>query len=125
MEWNMAAAGVRNRTNNGFEKMLVGINARSIDFAKLGRLFLMNSISNGKQKSVSKHWIQEATQPGEKPPSYYQDDPWFIPGGHYINISGGGTKELVSINDFHAAGNKGQYIRISPRKKISLSFVTE
>jgi len=65
------------RTNNGFEKMLIGVNARSIDFAKLGRLFLMNGMAGGKQ-IFSEHWVQEATQPEEKPASYYNNEQFMI-----------------------------------------------
>jgi len=100
-----------------FEKMLVGINARPIDFAKLGRLFLNNGCWNGKQ-IVSESWVEHATQPEEKPDSYYQDDPWFNSLGHYYKYFWWGDKRPGGKSDFHAAGNLGQYIYVSPQKKI-------
>jgi CubicO group peptidase (beta-lactamase class C family) len=40
----------------------LGINARAIDFAKIGRLFLNNGNWNGKQ-IISKIWVNESTRP--------------------------------------------------------------
>ena len=44
----------------GFEKMESGINARAIDFAKIGRLFLNNGRWQGEQV-ISEPWIAEST----------------------------------------------------------------
>ena len=47
---------------DGFEKMESGINARAIDFAKLGQLFLDNGRWNGKQV-ISTQWVTASTAP--------------------------------------------------------------
>lgn len=99
------------------EKMLVGVNARAIDFAKLGRLFLNNGKCEGKQ-IVSEHWVEEATQPEEKPSTYYDVDPWFVSDGHYYKYFWWGDRRANGRNDFHAVGNKGQYVYVSPQKNL-------
>src|SRR6266540_3017864 len=48
--------------SDGFEKMESGLNARAIDFAKLGQLFLDDGRWNGKQV-ISKQWVTESTSP--------------------------------------------------------------
>ena len=45
-----------------FEKMESGINARAIDFARFGLLFLHNGRWNG-QQVISKQWVKESTAP--------------------------------------------------------------
>src|SRR5512139_3832944 len=58
----------------GFEKMFAGINARAIDFAKLGRLYLNNGNWNGNQ-IVPADWTAVSTQDNglnpENDPVYY------------------------------------------------------
>ena len=61
---------------NGFEKMESGINARAIDFAKFGRLFLHNGNWDGVQV-VPAEWVAELPHLGGYCPSimsnYYYD----------------------------------------------------
>jgi CubicO group peptidase (beta-lactamase class C family) len=106
-----------NGGQDGLEKMESGINARTIDFAKFGRLMLNNGQWEGKQ-IVSQAWVEQATQPEEKPSSYYGDDPFFVSQGHYYKYFWWGDKRPGSESDFHAVGNKGQYIYISPQKRV-------
>jgi CubicO group peptidase (beta-lactamase class C family) len=102
---------------DSFEKMESGINARAIDFAKFGRLFLNQGHWQGKQ-IVSEAWVEQATQPEEKPSSYYQDDPFFVAQGHYYKYFWWGSKRPTGRNDFYGAGNKGQYVYVSPQKNL-------
>jgi CubicO group peptidase (beta-lactamase class C family) len=106
-----------NGDQNGLEKMESGINARSIDFAKFGRLMLNQGRWEGKQ-IVSPAWVEQATQPEEKPSSYYGDDPFFVSMGHYYKYFWWGDKRPGGLSDFHAVGNKGQYIYVSPQKRV-------
>jgi CubicO group peptidase (beta-lactamase class C family) len=106
-----------NGDQNGLEKMESGINARTIDFAKFGRLMLNNGQWEGKQ-IVSQAWVEQATQPEEKPASYYRDEPFFVSQGHYYKYFWWGDKRPGGESDFHAVGNKGQYIYISPQKRV-------
>jgi len=104
---------------SGFEKMESGINARAIDFAKFGRLFLHRGNWDGLQV-LPTSWVTESTQADASavPEDYYlnlESDPrlaiqykyfwWVLP------RSGG-------ENDFSAVGNHGQFIYISPQADL-------
>jgi CubicO group peptidase (beta-lactamase class C family) len=106
-----------NGDNDGLEKMESGINARAIDFAKFGRLMLNNGRWEGKQ-IVSQAWVEQATEAEQRPSSYYGDDPFFVSQGHYYKYFWWGDKRPGGKSDFHAVGNKGQYIYISPQKRV-------
>jgi CubicO group peptidase (beta-lactamase class C family) len=106
-----------NGDQNGLEKMESGINARTIDFAKFGRLMLNNGQWEGKQ-IVSQAWVDQATQPEEKPSSYYWGQPFFVSEGHYYKYFWWGGKRPGGKSDFCAVGNNGQYIYISPQKRV-------
>ena len=93
--------------SGGFEKMESGINARAIDFAKLGRLYLNQGSWNGQQLLPSA-WVQESTKDngliGEAPLSYgYM---WW------------GERCNPASHDFFAAGNFGQFVYVSPAKHL-------
>ena len=106
-----------NGGHDGLEKMESGINARAIDFAKFGRLMLNNGQWAGKQV-VSEAWVGQATQPEERPSSYYGGEPFFVSQGHYYKYFWWGDKRPGGKSDFYAQGNKGQYIYISPQKRV-------
>jgi CubicO group peptidase (beta-lactamase class C family) len=98
-----------------FEKMETGVNARAIDFAKFGALFLNGGNWQGKQV-ISKAWVDESTQPLYPPnyDDYYSEWYELLPGeGHYKYM----WYSLVSEDgsyDFAAEGDKGQFIYVSP-----------
>ncbi len=105
----------------GFEKMESGINARAIDFAKIGRLFLNNGRWEGEQV-ISEPWIAESTMDQGHPAEYY--DTSFGPeirdaaqGGYYQYMWYGLERE-GGANDFYAAGKYGQIIYISPQANL-------
>lgn len=79
------------------------MNARSMDFAKIGRLYLNKGNWNGKQ-IVSKKWVEESTKldTSEGSVSYYQYQ-WWLP---------------TPTQDFLAEGFLGQYIYVHPAKKL-------
>jgi CubicO group peptidase (beta-lactamase class C family) len=93
---------------SGFEKMESGINARAIDFAKIGRLFLNNGNWNGNQ-IISEKWVNESTRPdtATDPVPFYQYMWWVDP------LSADGTHY-----NFYAVGNYGQFIYVIPEKNI-------
>ncbi|MCA9735411.1 MAG: serine hydrolase [Deferribacteres bacterium] len=103
--------------DKGFEKMESGLNARAIDFAKFGQLFLKKGIWQGRQ-IISSQWINEATQPGNEESSYYPDGDFFNSVGGYYRYFWWGLKRVNGLNDFFALGNKGQYIYVSPQKNL-------
>jgi len=88
---------------NGIEKTFCCLNARSMDFAKIGRLYLNKGNWNGKQ-IVSKKWVEESTKldTSEGSVSYYQYQ-WWLP---------------TPTQDFLAEGFLGQYIYVHPAKKL-------
>ncbi len=99
---------------HGFEQAASGFNARSIDFAKFGRLFLNDGRWEGKQ-ILPAGWVKEATapDPNDKRP-WMNDQDWKNSGGYYKYhwwgiVNQGGTY------DYTATGSPGgQIIYISP-----------
>ncbi len=94
---------------SGFEKMESGINARAIDFAKIGRLFLNNGNWNGKQ-IISEKWVHESTRPDTTtdPASFYQYMWW-------VDTRTTSPSDARDYN-IYAAGNYGQFIYVIPDK---------
>lgn len=90
------------------EKMESGVNARAIDFAKLGRLMLHRGNWNGEQ-IISKSWIDESTSLDGSVKAWE--------GVHYKNFWW-----IYPANDNHqesyaATGHLGQFIFISPSEQ--------
>lgn len=90
---------------SGFEKVFVGINARAIDFAKLGWLY-MNEGRNGEVQVVPAAFVEEATRVDTTtdPASYYQYY-WWIDEGR---------------NSYYAQGDHCQYIYVDPAANMVL-----
>lgn len=105
-----------------FEKMEAGINARAIDFAKFGRLFLENGEWNGDQV-IPEDWVAESTRPDTSvlDAAYYTDEYgqtiFEALGGYYKYMWYGYLRE-GSAPDFAAQGDRGQYIYVSPFKNL-------
>ena len=91
---------------SGFEKMETGINARAIDFAKFGRLFLKQGEWNG-QQLVSSEWVAQATRDS----GLLKDAPFYY-GYMWWGKNCGGRA------DFFADGDYGQLIYVSPTKNL-------
>ena len=108
---------------SGFEKMGSGINARAIDFAKFGRLYLHRGSWNGRQ-IVPEKWVLESTSldagaHGKAYYGFYDRQLWklfFARGGYYKFYWWGYRKE--SGYDFFAAGNLGQYVYVCPDEDL-------
>jgi hypothetical protein len=107
-----------------FEKMESGINARAIDFAKFGRLFLHKGNWEGKQ-IISEHWVVESTRPNqvENPEyyKYYDNDPlkiFFRAENGYYKYFWWGYRRNDTNYDFFAMGKYGQFIYVSPEKNL-------
>ena len=92
--------------HNGMEKMESGLNARVIDFAKFGRLYLRNGDWDGKQ-IVPESWVVELTK-------YHR-----VPNGHITSICGGyPTPEMDAIWRLATLANSFT----SPQIRIASSF---
>lgn len=102
-----------------FEKMETGINARAIDFAKFGVLYLNRGSWQGNQV-ISSAWVNESTQP-LLPNNYDVYYPTFfksLPGQAYYGYMWWGMARGEGSYDFSAEGDKGQYIYVSPQKNM-------
>ena len=103
---------------SGFEKMEAGLNARPIDFAKLGRLFLNEGNWDGEQV-VSSEWVEESTSldPAKHNAEYYSHA-WgpfvYDDGNGYYKYMWYGLLRDGAPADFAAEGDHGQYIYVSP-----------
>jgi CubicO group peptidase (beta-lactamase class C family) len=95
-------------TRCGMEKMESGLNARAIDFAKFGRLYLRGGNWDG-QQLIPESWVAESTTVAPDAPWANYKYLWWIP------RSGRGR--------FMAVGNLGQFIYVAPdRDCIILRF---
>jgi CubicO group peptidase (beta-lactamase class C family) len=100
--------------SSGFAKMESGLNARAIDFAKFGRLYLNNGNWDGKQL-ISEQWVQDSTR-AEDPDPYplfrwnttmqYQYGWWIYPA------------QNGNPAHHYAWGNHGQFIYVVPEKSL-------
>jgi CubicO group peptidase (beta-lactamase class C family) len=87
---------------SGFEKMESGLNARAVDYARFGLLFLHDGEWNGR-RIVSKHWVLEATGAGKPTDqAYYHGYRYFW----WLDLDRPGR--------FYALGKYGQYIYVAP-----------
>lgn len=103
---------------SGFEKMEAGLNARAVDFAKLGRLFLADGARDG-VPLVSAAWVRESTEPSEAMlnPDRYRDAfgrSVYGGGTGYYALMWYGLLRAGSDPDFAAEGDHGQFIYVSP-----------
>jgi CubicO group peptidase (beta-lactamase class C family) len=88
--------------SSGFEKMESGLNARPVDYARFGQLFLHNGEWNGR-RIVSEDWVRAAT--GAEPTTdsaYYHGYGYFW----WLDVDRPGR--------FYALGKYGQYIYVAP-----------
>jgi CubicO group peptidase (beta-lactamase class C family) len=98
---------------SGFEKMESGINARAIDFAKFGRLYLNNGSNWNGEQIISEKWVRTSTSANSTtdPSIEYQYGWWIYP-----------SEEEVVDNPHHhhfsARGNLGQFIYIIPEERL-------
>ena len=91
------------RKKDGLEKTFCCLNARTRDFAKIGRLYLNKGNWNGKQ-IISEDWVNTSTKvdslEGSDPGYQYQ---WWLPSQN---------------GDYMAEGLYGQYIYINPAENL-------
>jgi CubicO group peptidase (beta-lactamase class C family) len=99
--------------------METGVNARAIDFAKFGVLFLHGGNWQGEQV-ISEFWVKESTGPliPEHYSEYYPEYFKSLPGQGYYNLMWWGMMREDGSYDFSAEGDKGQFIYVSPQKNL-------
>ena len=87
---------------SGFEKMESGLNARPVDYARFGLLFLHDGEWNGR-RILSKDWVRAATRAGTRTdPAYYANYRYFW----WLDPDRPGR--------FYAFGKYGQYVYVAP-----------
>ena len=87
---------------SGFEKMESGVNARPVDYARFGQLFLHKGEWNGR-RIVSEDWVRAATGAEATTDSaYYHGYRYFW----WLDVNHPGR--------FYALGKYGQYIYVAP-----------
>jgi CubicO group peptidase (beta-lactamase class C family) len=101
--------------------MEAGLNARAIDFAKFGRLFL-NDGKWGDKTILSAEWVKESTSPDPQTMKDVQYPKWFSTGLRplYYGYMWWGYLREDGTYDFYAEGDKGQFLYISPGKRLIL-----
>lgn len=99
----------------GFEKLESGINARTLDFARFGQLFLDGGVALDGRRVLSAEAVRAATAPEGAVPleqfragAYYQHFWW-------------GTRRPGGDHDFSARGNHGQFVFVSPRNHVVIA----
>jgi CubicO group peptidase (beta-lactamase class C family) len=97
-----AASWSLDSERSGFEKMESGLNARAVDYARFGLLFLHDGEWNGR-RIVSKDWVRAATRADTTtgPASYFGY-------GYFWWI------DMERSGRFYAMGKYGQYIYVAP-----------
>lgn len=102
---------------DGLETAFVLLNARAIDFAKFGRLFLNKGNWNGKQ-IIPERWVIESTtrDPNDNRP--WETYPDFRDFGGYYKYFWWGRSHGPDDYTFEAQGLWGQYIYVSPTAKV-------
>jgi CubicO group peptidase (beta-lactamase class C family) len=107
---------------SGFEKMEAGLNARAVDYAKLGRLILHRGRWRDTQ-IVPSQWVRESTSldPATHTVAYYRHG--FGPEvyddgqGYYAYMWYGRLRDRQPA-DIAAVGDRGQFIYISPANDV-------
>lgn len=107
---------------SGFEKMEAGLNARAIDFAKFGRLFLNGGVWEGTQV-VPNEWVIESTSLDADLHNrdYYRTDYGqlvYDDGRGYYQYMWYGKLRDDGPADVVAEGDRGQIIYISPANNV-------
>lgn len=105
-----AASRSLDSTRSGFEKMESGINARSIDYGRFGRLYLNKGNWNG-VRVISDEWIVESAFPGQ----YSWSIDYWLGEGAYYNYMWYSIPRNDGF-DILALGHLGQVIYVSPEK---------
>ena len=102
---------------SGFEKMESGINARAIDFARFGLIFLHNGFWNGVQ-ILPESWVRESIEPLRPDPRTWETFSSLPDYGTYYKFHWWGINNADGSYDFYAHGRYGQFIYVAPRRNV-------
>lgn len=100
---------------SGFEKLESGINARTLDFARFGQLFLDQGVALDGRRVLSAEAVRDATSPdGAVPIERYR-------AGAYYKHFWWGQRRADGAYDFSARGNHGQFVFVSPKNQVVIA----
>ena len=102
---------------SGFEKMESGINARAIDYARFGLIFLHDGFWNGVQ-ILPESWVRESTEPLRPDPRIWESASFWPDLGGYYKYHWWGINNPDGSYDYWAHGRYDQIIYIAPRKNV-------
>ena len=98
-----------------FELMVAGINARAIDFAKFGRLFLNNGNWDGTQ-IIPADWVTESTSPDPNDRRVWHSDAEWRELDGYYKYQWWGRLNADGTYQYMAQGHLGQFIFVAPQE---------
>jgi len=100
---------------SGFEKLESGVNARTLDFARLGQLYLDRGVALDGRRVLSAEAVAAATSPdGAVPIERYR-------AGAYYKHFWWGQRRNDGGYDFSARGNHGQFVFVSPKNQVVIA----
>jgi len=102
---------------SGFEKMESGLNARAIDYARFGLIFLHNGSWNGTE-ILPESWVRESTEPLRPDPRIWDTFPSWQGYGGYYKYHWWGINNPDGTYDFYAHGKYDQIIYVARRKNV-------
>jgi hypothetical protein len=103
--------------SSGFEKMESGINARGVDYARFGLIFLHNGFWNGVQ-ILPETWVRESTEPLRPDPRTWETMTSWPDYDGYYKYHWWGINNPDGTYDFYAHGKYDQIVYVSPRKNV-------
>jgi CubicO group peptidase (beta-lactamase class C family) len=93
-------------TANGFEKTNSALNARTIDFARLGLLYLHQGTWHG-QQVISPGWVNASTTPDPADQRPFKNNPAWRQAGGYYKYHWWGLNNPTGTYDYLAWGKQG------------------
>jgi hypothetical protein len=102
---------------SGFEKMESGINARAIDFARFGLIFLHNGSWNAAQ-ILPESWVRESTEPLRPDPRTWETMTYWLDYDGYYKYHWWGINNPDGTYDFYAHGRYDQVVYVAQRKNV-------
>jgi CubicO group peptidase (beta-lactamase class C family) len=102
---------------DGFELTPILLNARAIDVAKFGRLYLDNGSWDGKQ-TIPAHWVAESTTPDPNDHRPWETFSRWQDGGGYYKYFWWGVSQTGADYSFMGIGTYGQFIFVSPKTRV-------
>ena len=97
---------------SGFEKMESGINARPIDFLKIGQLVLRGGVAESGERLLPERWIEQVSTPTPHVAGWLRGDDFFY------GLLWWGFTTVHEPQDVFAEGIFGQVMLVSPANGI-------